>query len=217
MPLTCRCTPFGPPTAPAVRPPRRRGGAGQGRFLAVSGRPRARARRLVEGLDGVDVHVEAHEPARIARHARVELPAHVLVADVVADGRFARLVHDFAALHVAVHRCTLDFGHGAGGARIAAVHLVADEAADDGTGRRAAVAAAARVAELVADHAAHDGAEHRAGADGRAGVRARDPPVFVAAHALVPAALARHGDAFDDRTRRDDAGAIAEALGEHRP
>src|SRR5689334_19194819 len=155
-----------------------------------------RGRRSGRLLERTDVHGDAHAAARIVRHARHELVPAVAIAHVVADRDFAHVADGTAAAHFALGGDALGLRRDLRRRRVLAVHLVADEAADDGARRGAAVAPAAALAELVADHAAGNGADHGARADRGAVVLARDGVLFVHAALLVPAFLPVHGDAL---------------------
>src|SRR4051812_42709416 len=167
-------------------------------------------RRQFGAFYGRERHVHAQVAPRIAIQARRELAPQVLVADVIADGRFPNLVHRAATLDIALDRDALDLAHRGRGAAIFPVHLVAHHAAHDGAGGGATIAAAARIAELVAHHAADHRAQHGGGADGGTGVAAGDAALFIAALHLVPAFLAGNGDALVDRMDVEDARAVVE-------
>src|SRR6185369_3894995 len=127
---------------------------------------------------GLHIHADVDEPARIVRHARAELAAVVVVADVEADGGLAHFLDGAATLHVALDRDTLDLrGLDGGRAAVGTIVLVAGEAAHGGTGDGGGGVAAA-VADLVAEHAADDCTQDRARADGGAGIGAGDLPIL---------------------------------------
>src|SRR5258706_16392871 len=88
--------------------------------------------------------------------------------------------------------------------------LVADEAADDRTGRRSMVASRTRAAELVTDDSADDGTQDGAGADaagftGLGRSLAHAAALLVGGDLLGTALAARLGDAIVDRRGTEDA------------